>query len=124
MLLKFKSLSKFEQSIFSTHEVPNRKKTEKKLHKMSETLSEFKYNPIWVNEDHGTCLVTTQCLNRKLVKGAIYRVTLECQAYEKFALINVVDYKLVTKPKKGKVLAFADSDDEDPNISDDGSDSQ
>ena len=113
MLLKFKNLSKFGQSVFSTHGCPDNKKSEKKLRKMAKKLSNYKYSPIWVNADHGTALVTTQSLDRTLIKGAIYEVDLEVQAYEFRALVFVKKCKLITQPKTGKVMKFCDSDDSD-----------
>lgn len=119
MLLKFKSLSKFEQSIFSTHGCPDNKKSEKKLRKMAKSLAHYKFSPIWINAEHGTALVTTQSLDRTLIKGAIYEVGLEVQAYESRSLIFVKKCKLVQRPKKGKVMEFCLSDDSDSEDIDD-----
>ena len=112
MQLKFKKLDRFQQVCFSTHGVPDAARTQKKLTKLSKKLAEFNYNPVWVSEEHKTCLVTCKNKDLKLIENGLYEVDLEARAVGDFVNIWVNKCRLISKPEKGRVISM-DSDDED-----------
>ena len=112
MQLKFKKLDRFDHPVFSTHGVNDSAKTQKKLSKLARKLSYAEYNPVWISEEHGTCLVTCRNKDLKLLEGAVYEVKLSARKVGEHANVWVEKCKLISKPDVGELVEFdSDSDD-------------
>ena len=115
MLLKFKKTDQFGHPVFSTHGLEEGKQAEKRLVKLAQKLSVAKHNPVWVSEEHGTCLVTCRDLDRDLVPGGTYNIKLDPRLIEQggqtYANIWLKRCDLVSLPDLGEEIDFdSDSD--------------
>ena len=114
-LMKFKQFDQFSHPVFSTHDVPDQDKAQKKLTRLAKKLERYAFNPVWVSPEHGTCLVT--CRNKdqkKLIEGALYEISIEARVVDNHANIWITKLKLISTPDKGKLISYdSDSDSEE-----------